>query len=46
MDEMTIKTMRNALEEKFKDAFEPKWSEIIMHSVDEVVDKLKGSEQG
>lgn len=46
MDEKTIKTMRNALEEKFKDAFEPKWSGIIMNCVDEVVDKLKEREQG
>ena len=49
MDEMTVKieayeTMRKALEEKFKEAFEPKWSGIIMKSVDEVVDKLKGGE--
>lgn len=51
MDEMTIKieayeTMRKALEEKIKDAFEPKWSGIIMNSVDEVAEKLKEREQG
>lgn len=51
MDEMTIKieayeTVRKAIEEKIKDAFEPKWSGIIMNSVNEVVDKLKGGEQG
>ena len=44
MDEMTIETMRKALEEKFKDAFEPKWSGIIMNNVNEVIDKLKGGE--
>jgi hypothetical protein len=49
MDEKTIKneayeTMRKALEEKFKDAFTPKWSGIIMSNVDEVVNKLKGGE--
>jgi hypothetical protein len=38
--------MRKALEEKFKDAFAPKWSKILMNNVDEVVDKLKEREQG
>lgn len=51
MDEKEIRieayeTMRKALEEKFKDAFQPKWSGIIMNSVDEVANKLKGGEQG
>lgn len=51
MDEKTIRieayeTMRKALEEKFKVAFESKWSGIIMNNVDEVVEKLKEREQG
>lgn len=49
MDEKEIRieayeTMRKALEEKIKDAFEPKWSGIIINSVDEVANKLKGGE--
>lgn len=49
MDEKAIKieayeTMRKALEEKIKDAFEPKWSGIIMNNVKEVANKLKGGE--
>lgn len=49
MDEKTIRieayeTMRKALEEKFKVAFIPAWSKILMNNVDEVVDKLKGGE--
>jgi hypothetical protein len=51
MDEKEIRieayeTMKKALEEKFKVAFTPAWSKILMNNVDEVVDKLKGGEQG
>ena len=51
MDEKEIRieayeTVRMALEEKIKDAFEPKWSGIIINSVNEVANKLKESEQG
>ena len=51
MDEKTIRieayeTMKKALEEKFKVAFTPTWSKILMNNVDEVVDKLKEREQG
>ena len=37
-------TMRKALEEKFKDAFTPAWSNIIMNCVDEVLKNLKARE--
>ncbi len=47
MDEKIIKieayeTMRKALEEKFKDAFTPAWSKVIMNNVDAVFEKLVG----
>lgn len=46
MDEKQIRIyayekMRKELEEKFKGAFTPAWSDIIMNSVNEVADKLK-----
>lgn len=49
MDEKAVKieayeTVRKAIEEKIKDAFQPKWSGIIMNNVNEVIDKLKGGE--
>ena len=39
-------TMRKALEKKFADAFETKWSAIIMNNVNEVADELKEKEYG
>ncbi|MBQ2397456.1 MAG: hypothetical protein II304_10580 [Bacteroidales bacterium] len=49
MDEKTIKieayeTMKQALEEKFKVAFTPAWSKVIMNNVDAVICVLKAKE--
>lgn len=49
MDEKQIRLyayekIRKALEEKFKDAFTPAWSKVIMKNVDAVICVLKAKE--